>query len=355
MNKIELKNKLLSSGVFDDNSYLDKYVELIIKNKSNKYLKGSMQVHHIMPKMYFIYNNIPVDNSYSNKVNLLYCDHVLAHYLLSFAFKDNIFKYKNMCAIDIILGALHIALDDIVEKLPDIQLYYESNSKLRSEFNCMNDTVVKSNHDEIMRSEAVRSSISKSIKEIRKATKDYVTIHNNRECKRVPPEDVARYLSQGWEVGSNQKNMIVLHKDNIETKVWPDDVEKYLSEGWEKGGRPGRITPEQRKALDNSHKNISDNFRKEQSERLKKYFQEHPDAKYRRSYPVRLFNENAEFIFPSAYDAAIFLGYSSSTASSGIVKSFLDDNGRVRKKGPYHNWTVEIYKGGDNDDKVNTN
>lgn len=85
----ELKKKLLSLGIFEDNEYLDFYCTLIDKNKDTKKEKFKTQKHHIIPKCYYKLNNLEIDNSDSNCVNLLYKDHILAHYYLCLCVDNN--------------------------------------------------------------------------------------------------------------------------------------------------------------------------------------------------------------------------------------------------------------------------
>lgn len=93
MTQQDLKTKLLSTNYFTDNEYLDLYCELIINNLETKKEKDKTQCHHILPKCYFTSINQPIDNSKENLVNLLYIDHILAHYYLCLCSIEG-FKYK---------------------------------------------------------------------------------------------------------------------------------------------------------------------------------------------------------------------------------------------------------------------
>ena len=75
------KEFLLNCDLFIDNEWLDKYVDLI-NNNSIESVAGKTEDHHIIPKFYFRANNLDIDNSDTNIVTLLYCNHVLAHYFL---------------------------------------------------------------------------------------------------------------------------------------------------------------------------------------------------------------------------------------------------------------------------------
>ena len=79
-----LKDKLLSTGYFEDNDWLDKYIQLIENNKNTKQKVYETEAHHILQKAYFKLINKPIDNSSNNIVNLFYLDHALAHYYLCY-------------------------------------------------------------------------------------------------------------------------------------------------------------------------------------------------------------------------------------------------------------------------------
>lgn len=89
----EIKIKLLATNYFIDNEYLDKYCELIELNKDTKRERPKTQSHHIIPVSYFKLSELPIDNSKENRVNLLYKDHILAHYYLCLCTKGK-FKYS---------------------------------------------------------------------------------------------------------------------------------------------------------------------------------------------------------------------------------------------------------------------
>lgn len=151
------------------------------------------------------------------------------------------------------------------------------NMTTAGEINPMECTKAKYSHDIKMRSPEVKTKISNKMKKIRADSKDYIYIHKDKEMKRINPCLLNNYLKAGWIEGTI-KGKVRLH-DNAgkETTVFPDEVNNYLDNGWKIGGKPNRISQEHRIKLKESHKNISDNFRKEQSDRLKKYYQENPN------------------------------------------------------------------------------
>ena len=77
----ELKQKLLATSYFVDNEYLNDYI-LLITNCEVRKEAFKTQQHHIIPKTYFKHLKIEIDNSSDNLVELLYINHVKAHWLL---------------------------------------------------------------------------------------------------------------------------------------------------------------------------------------------------------------------------------------------------------------------------------
>lgn len=127
-----LKQKLLETGYFIDNSYLDSYIELVNNNVSTEYQSFVTQSHHIVPISYFKRRNLDVDNSSQNRVTLRFKDHVIAHYLLYFCSLDRFDRYSNMCAINHLCGLSkyrHIDFDIDALELDKIQEMYTKSRK----------------------------------------------------------------------------------------------------------------------------------------------------------------------------------------------------------------------------------
>ena len=76
MTKQELKDKLLRTDLFVDNSYLDQYIQLVYEYKTDA---AYTEIHHILQRNYYKYTNQQLDNSKSNTVRLAYKDHCKAH------------------------------------------------------------------------------------------------------------------------------------------------------------------------------------------------------------------------------------------------------------------------------------
>lgn len=88
---MKLKEKLLNTGYFIDNEWLDKYCGLIEDNKDIVKDKNT-QKHHILQRAYYNLINQPCDDNKKNLVNLKYSDHILAHYYLCLCTKNQLEK-----------------------------------------------------------------------------------------------------------------------------------------------------------------------------------------------------------------------------------------------------------------------
>ena len=95
---LELKEKLIKQLDLIDNEYLNKYIELIVQNRTTVKQPNKTQIHHIIPRYFYQKNNLAIDNTPNNLVNLLYKDHILAHYCLMNCSKNE-FKYLNAYAL----------------------------------------------------------------------------------------------------------------------------------------------------------------------------------------------------------------------------------------------------------------
>ena len=221
MNKVNLREQLVECGLCVDNEYLDRYVDLICDNFNTPNVTKKTQQHHIRPRYYYKHTHQRLDNSKQNLVNLLYKDHVLAHYYLFKCSPDNsLYQYCNSVSIAIIFGHDNFPKSelDILEQLDDYQQFYEKSRELSSNFNVMFDNVVKSKHDEKMRSEDVRSRISNTVKG---------KIANGEFFD----EEHRKNLSAA-RIGIKH-----LNKDGVEVRTKdPLKIQQLLESGWSFGG-----------------------------------------------------------------------------------------------------------------------
>jgi len=125
---IELKSKLLRLNVFIDNNYLNKYIELCLNNINTVKIKFKTERHHIIPKSYYILNNLEIDNSNTNLVNLSIEDHILAHYYLCGCISDRSLYIRLCCAFYLMTSEKYnyISEEDLIKKLPKLLTYKEA-------------------------------------------------------------------------------------------------------------------------------------------------------------------------------------------------------------------------------------
>ena len=280
----ELKSKLLSLSVYQDNEYLDKYVELIESNLSRKREKYKTQLHHIIPKSYFRNLSVEVDNSKSNIVNLLHKDHVLAHYyLFKCSIEDNQ-VYSNSYAIFYMLNAHLVPETD--EEMIQASINYgevytsfcisqsrrlkgkpgasrgrkaseETIAKLRaSHIGLKQSDETKEKHRQRLHEQWDLGIRSREVKEdvrqkISKSASGKVTMHRGDTQVLIRAEEVDSYIENGWERGTSEKNRLKIIASNPilqKGRTFSEETKKRMSEA-KKGKKTGPWSDERRQKL----------------------------------------------------------------------------------------------------------
>lgn len=151
-----LKDRLLETDVFEDNEYLDKYCELILNNLFTIRKTYKTQRHHIIPKSYYNWKKLPIDNSSKNLVNLLYKDHVVAHCYLVLCSKNKTILAKNRLAISWVLKSFKFESEaELLKNLDIVQKAYEFS---KNSYRYLN----------IKRSDSFKKKVSEGMKRYRK-------------------------------------------------------------------------------------------------------------------------------------------------------------------------------------------
>lgn len=245
---MNLKENLLLLDIVIDNIYLDKYVKLIQDNILREKEKYKTQIHHIIPRCYFLKNNLKVDNTKNNKTNLLFKDHILAHYYLALCSKNNWFKINNVLAIQFMIEQKGYNLEKWKEKYLDKlqELYEETRKKLGSP---LHNKDIYEKFLKIVKNETNRNKISNTMKNKAKNGELFSIEHRNNLSKSA--------LNHIW-----------INKDGIYTHIPKNKLQEYLGMGWSKGARPlskghqeailrakigSKYTEEQKKKLRESH------------------------------------------------------------------------------------------------------
>lgn len=103
----KIKEALLATEQFLDDEWLDKYVALVEANiltepKAEQTFWSSIQKHHIIPRCYYEYVGLPVNNNQDNLVNLTVNDHANAHYYLIKASATGFMRSNMAAALNLI-------------------------------------------------------------------------------------------------------------------------------------------------------------------------------------------------------------------------------------------------------------
>lgn len=248
------KKELLDLKLCIDNEYLDKYVKLINNNVSRKYEKHKTALHHIIPKYFYRDNNLEINERFDNKVNLLYTDHILAHYYLALCSFTKRYRFHNENALLKTTSRKDIKIiteDWIKLNAPLLNELYKDRGKLQSEYH----------KGKCFMTEKGKKLSSQKNKEIKKKNK-YKYIHKGSEIHAVPERDVQGYVEQGWELGKTEEvnkkcggrnkgspwtdsqrktcteakiGTIHIFKDNLDKLIKKELLEQYLAKGWQIG------------------------------------------------------------------------------------------------------------------------
>lgn len=145
-NKDELKQILVNTKDYERNDYLDKYVNLIWENREQIRIKYFTQKHHFIPVSHYGNSSGAIErkkvekiadaDSFNFRINLLYKDHILAHYYLSKcaitykAISSNCKALRNILRNNIYQkNSNYIAEKELLLKLEDIQQAYVKGAK----------------------------------------------------------------------------------------------------------------------------------------------------------------------------------------------------------------------------------
>ena len=197
----ELKSKLLSYGVFNDDTWLDHYCELIHSNIHTAAQKGVTNSHHIVPRSLFLFLNKDIDASSCNRVNLIYSDHLLAHYYLMKSSSVADVRFQNACGMMFSYLNTHgycLDAEWLIQHADELNEAYTLACEYREM--CRKDWWETCPTEE-------RQRIAESIRD---AVKKLKTIHCGSTELRVPPNMVKGYLNKGYKLGRSDRS-----KDSI--------------------------------------------------------------------------------------------------------------------------------------------
>lgn len=218
MTYTELEQKLLDTGLVNQSEYLTKYCKLLIDNRLTEYNSTIANYHHAIPRLYYEEKKLELDNSSNNLFILLYKDHVLAHYYLAMAAKNNDFKYKMAYAVRFVIGQISDEAEKLLlDKLPEVQKSYEM---IAQDFSANNP-----------------SKNPKNAKKISEARRGKIYVRKDGKSIVISPEDLDKYLADGWERGRvgkwshDQKGKIGIIFNGTNRLISKDELQTYLDLG----------------------------------------------------------------------------------------------------------------------------
>ena len=230
-----LKNFLITKDLCFDNTYLDKYLNLLLVNLNREAQARSTQCHHAIPVSYYKrrdncatrYEAIKVAEAdpLNITVNLLYSDHLLAHAYLALCAKDTWFKFANtsiFCRfeknfksdIKITETGLDESLLAILES-SEFQTKYEESYEMRvlnatgpnngfygrhnSPEHIAKYKATRKLHKELgLHNPKPKSADARERIGASKRGKLYVSTADKTVSKLISPEELNNYLAEGW-------------------------------------------------------------------------------------------------------------------------------------------------------------
>lgn len=195
MEKERLKTLFRQTYNVDEKS-LETYLDFLEVKETNE--EG--EVHHILPRSLFPeFSNLRIFPF--NSVNLLYSDHVKAHYLLTKVVEND----KIVFAFNMMFSFKESERADILSE----EEYNDLKSKYRN--------------------------IVKSSKFVTRLNGSRWMIKNGKS-KNVSKECIEEYLQNGWEFGClNFKDKVWANKDNINIRIEKQKLQKYILNGYNRG------------------------------------------------------------------------------------------------------------------------
>lgn len=220
------KEKLLQLNYFIENEYFEKYLNIIEKNKKTKKIKFETNAHHIIPRHYFIHNNLNIDNSKENIVNLYYKDHMLAHFYLAGCTigRD---KYWNLYSIYLLSGkSTNLSYIENIKSLEDFDFIY--NNAIKSDYNHRKGSKVSDEtKDKMKKAQQLRVKLHGA------TNKDYVWINNDIKDYMIPQDELENYLVDGFKKGRlyrHSKEVKEKIGEKAKKRIITDEFRKKMSE-----------------------------------------------------------------------------------------------------------------------------
>ena len=237
-----LKEQLLQTGCVIDNEYLQLYEELINANLQTKSERFKTQQHHSIPCACYNSRDAANKDSQNLKVNLLFKDHILAHYYLCLCAKESKFRYKMIAAIEFTLGkSKNITNQDIVASMKDwllnnetFQVAYEEYAKIR--FDRLRTPEAREKARQALLGHATSEETRRKISEANRGRQ-----YSAETRAKISAASKGR---KAWNKGqpANNKGRKCIYNPITKKELYIhlDQLQEYLDQGWLLGQLHGR-------------------------------------------------------------------------------------------------------------------
>lgn len=277
----QLKERLLTTGMFKDCEFLDRYIEVLKTKQLHNRIKYETEKHHIIPAFYFRAFNTDIDNSSDNLVILYNKDHILAHLYLALCVTDTFSDAASHAAGRVITGhqgsypniesAIDVLDFELLQQIATQRRIASSaaleNSKKNKgkiwinngKINCMIDPLLldewilrgykkgrlplpQEGIEKMRRSRTGQKYSEESAKLKRDHTRETLFkrygVYGINTSSKEKSEAIRRTVNKYYETHTHMsKGKIAVF--NIETKqtkyIYPEQLEEYIFLGWRKG------------------------------------------------------------------------------------------------------------------------
>lgn len=213
-----MKDKLLNCVDFEDNEYLQRYLEIISKQASED---DYFERHHIIPRCYYRLHDLEVDNSSENLVALSMKNHMLAHYyLMNCVNKHSQIYRKLVFACNRVFNNSHMNLisEEDAIKFADImctEIKRNLSIVMKGNTNALGYKFTE--EQRLVSSESKRGRLLSGLTKdkISKAHLDLRWMHKGDRYRLIPPSAADSYLQEGWSFGGRKLSDEHKHKISL--------------------------------------------------------------------------------------------------------------------------------------------
>lgn len=231
-NELEGYDEFISKAEQKNRIYLNEYFRIIENSIQNSIRKskdrpGAVDIHHIIPR------SMGGQDLYQNLVELTFADHVLVHFYLFKAFRNEEMAYafnllSNRTSPDEFEKFTEDERNQLLSSLQDAKEVFGKRRQLMAKENWSGDKNPSKN----------------------KFGKDHhsfgrIVINKNGTNKRINSDQIHQFEKDGWQLGFTEgtydyerDKKIYVYKDSRDTTISESDLSVFLTTGWKLGRHP---------------------------------------------------------------------------------------------------------------------